>query len=345
MWRRFVSQLIDEIAANVVLHGFLRHHHLPPCRGPGPERLPQLFSGQLSEFFLPPPDPVDWTSQRSLVEERADRAVWDWQFASETSSGWRECDVVWCRHWESRSGNNPLTIVGVDGIVQLGCRWFRRLAERLVPQGIDVVMMDVPGNFRRTPAGYRPGQLILGGDLAHQLSLARQAARDLWRVIVSLQQSGRRVGLVGVSYGGWLASLASLLASDLEFLIALVPPVDFARMLQKSTTIVRALRGGLGHEPIDPVELERLVRPVVPACWQPRLAGSRIILHAAHFDRFVPCHGVESLARTWNTRLVMHEDGHYRLTISPQIIEQVAREVGEIVAQNPSSFGNRIPQW
>ncbi|MGS7457288.1 hypothetical protein, partial [Mycobacterium tuberculosis] len=91
------------------------------------------------------------------------QTVWDYCFDSETATIWPENNRVWCRHWHSRADDRGLTVVGMDGIVQLGCRWFRRLAERLVPAGIDVVMMDAPCNFRRTPARYRPGQLVMAG--------------------------------------------------------------------------------------------------------------------------------------------------------------------------------------
>jgi hypothetical protein len=315
------------VAANVLLHHFLWFRRRPPALGPGPQDCPALYSGELAGFYAPHPSAADLHAARSLIHETSTSTIHDFRFASETTTPWPESDVVWGRHWKTKCGDRGLTVVGVDGLVQLGSRWFRRLATQLNPRGIDVLMMDAPFNFRRTPKGYRPGQLIAGGDVGHQLAVTRQAVLDLWRVVISLQREGRRVGLVGVSYGGWLTLLASLLADNLEFLIAVVPPVDITRMLRDGGTIVRAIRRGIGHDPLDHPELERLVRPVIPGFWTPKLAASKISLHAARYDRLAPCRGIEELAHKWKTKLVVHSAAHYHLAGSSSIFPQIADEV------------------
>ncbi len=327
MFRSWFLQLLDEVAANFLLHHVLWHRRRPSVRGPTPAERPALYSGDLDAFFAPTPSPVDLAADHKLLRKTNTAIVRDYRFASETATAFPENDRVWCRHWQTQLPDRGLTVIGVDGIVQLGTTWFRRLAKELNPRGIDVLAMDAPFNFRRTPAGYRPGQLIVGGDMGHQLAVVRQAVLDLWQVIVTIQSEGRRVGLVGVSYGGWITLLASLLADNLEFLIAVVPPVDIVRMLREGGTMVRAVRRGIGRYPFDRPELERVARPVIPGCWPTKLSGEKISLHAARYDRLAPCCNIESLSREWGTRLVLHSAGHFHLANSPRIFPEMAEEI------------------
>lgn len=338
----WLVQALDEVAANIVLHRFLWYRRRPPVRGPGAEVCPALFTGDLGGFYAPAPLPVELERERTLFRETPTANVWNFRFASETTTPWPENNIVWCRHWQTKCSDRGLTVVGLDGIIQLGTTWFRRLAAQLNLRGIDVLTMDAPFNFRRTPSGYRPGQLIVGGDMAHQLAVTRQAVLDLWRLIISLKRQGRRVGLVGVSFGGWVSLLTSLLADDIEFLIGVVPPVDIVRMLVEGGTVTRAVRRGIGHRPLAPEELARIARPVIPAIWPKKLPGSKILLHAARHDRLAPCQHIEELSRTWGTRLVLHpQAGHFALANSSWIVPQVAEQVS-LLAFSPEETASAI---
>lgn len=328
MWRGLFSQLVDEIVANILVYGFFRSPGRKSIvRGPTASACPALYSGDLTSFFAPKPTPVEFASHQQVIAETASQKIWDVSFPSETVTRWPQNDCIRCRRWQPTKSDTGLTVIGTQGIVQVGHDWFICLAEHLVPHGIDLVMFETPFNYRRTPPGYRAGELIVGGDMAHQLAVTRQGVLDLWRIVMSLQREGRRVGLLGVSYGGWLSLLTSLLAEQLEFVIAVVPPVDIVRALESGGTIQRTIRRGLGSLPIDIAELKRIARPVVPANWMPRLPAAAITLHGARFDRFVSCTHIEELARHWGARLVLHNDGHCRPAISDALIPQLANDI------------------
>lgn len=325
--RRVWPETVDRVMGQILLRHFFWYRNHPAAIGDTARTFPDLLSGDLARVFAPIPEALDLATHHAAFIERPWGVAEDLRFASLIESPHPENNVVWCRRWRPAHEDRGLVVVGCDGIVQVGCRWFTRLSQQLTPAGIGVVMMDSAYNFRRVPAGFRSGQLIVHGDLDHQLSVARQSVLDLWQVIRSLQAEGKRVGLVGCSYGGWLTLMASLLAADLEFAIALAPPVDIAALLESRSPFVHAVQRGLQASPHLIDRWETASRAVRLPLWTPQLPGSAITLHLAEYDRFVPTESIAQLAETWGTQLIRHRDAHYRITSRAEVRQQVAAEI------------------
>lgn len=333
MWRLLKSTVIDELAGVFTLHKVLRHRNHPPVRGTTLAGFPDLLSGDPGRMFVPKPEPVNLDRFVVARERHAAATVLDLQIPSQVENPFREAADIRGRWYRATEGDNQLTIVGMDGLVQFSDGWFRALARELAPRGIDVVMVEPPFSNRRTPPGYRPGQLIVQGDLDHQMSVSRQSILDMWTVVRSVQQTGRRVGLVGVSYGGWASLMTSLLADSLACLVAVAPPVHMGRLIQEGGPITRASREGLGRGELDPVFLEQVARGVSPLFWQSRISGTATVLHAARWDRFVPTHRIEQLAGLWQTDFRVHPTGHMGITTSRKIVREVAADIPALASQ------------
>lgn len=337
MMRRLWSTGLDEFLGFYLLHRFFYYKKRPLIVSNAAETFPNLHSGELTSFFSPVPQPAQLTYQPSLKPaskfECQSALVEDFQFPSSIQTGFPENDLVKGRHWKSTnvaSGANSTpryTVVAVDGIVQMGVRSFNRLARQLTPCGVDVIMMDSPFNYRRTPAGYRPGQLIAGGNLDHQLNGARQGILDLWSLILSLQNAGQQIGLVGISHGAWLILTATLLMKDLEFAMAITPPVDLFHILDEGGMVVNAIRRGVYHDSVDQEKLERICRPLIVANWTPQIPASSIYLHVANYDRFVPSFRIDALAEKWKTQSFHHALGHIQATTGPNVVAQVSSDI------------------
>lgn len=337
MFQRLWSTCLDEILGFYLLHRYFYYHQQPLLISDASEKVPELQSGELTTFFSPRPAAAELEYQAQL--HPASQATFpaaeveDFQFESSVETGFSENDRVKGRHWKSTVADprkgvpSRLTVVAVDGIVQMGVRSFNRLAQRLTPAGIDVVMLDSPFNFRRTPAGYRPGQLIAGGNIDHQLTVARQGVLDLWSLVQALQSEGRQIGLMGISHGAWLTLTATLLMQDLQFAMAITPPVDLLRILEEGGTVVNAIRRGASHDPPAEDQLEHLCKPLRLNQWQPLLPPDRIHLHIADYDRFVPSQRISELAQQWGTRVTHHRLGHIEATTGPKVVFQVARDI------------------
>ncbi|WP_298862888.1 hypothetical protein [uncultured Gimesia sp.] len=337
MMRRLWSTVLDEILGYYLLHRYFYYKKRPLILSNAGETSSELHSGDLNTFFSPTPQAARLEYQSHLnpaSQSTFDSAqIEDFQFPSSIQTGFPENDLVKGRHWKSTTtargtdSKKCYTVVAVDGIVQMGVRSFNRLARRLTPAGIDVIMMDSPFNFRRTPEGYRPGQLIAGGNLDHQLTVARQGVLDLWSLILALQKEGRQIGLVGISHGAWMTLTAALLIEQLEFVMAITPPVDLFHILEEGGTVVKAIRRGVAHEPIDLDRLEQLSRPLVIANWTTKVPTSAIHLHVADYDRFIPSFRIEALAERWKTQSSHHPLGHIEATTGPKVVSQVSSDI------------------
>jgi len=337
MIRKLWSTCVDEVLGFYLLHRFFYYRKQPLILSNAGETSPELFSGDLTTFYSPVPQPAQLTYQPRL--RPASQATFsaaqveDFQFPSSIQTSFPENDLVQGRHWKSTAVSREqqsrprFTVIAVDGIVQMGVRSFNRLAQRLTPCGIDVVMMDSPFNYRRTPAGYRPGQLIAGGNLDHQLTVARQGVLDLWSLILALQAKGHQIGLVGISHGAWMTLTAALLIEQLDFVMAITPPVDLFHILDEGGTVVNAIRRGVNHDPPELEQLEQLCAPLMIPQWMPRLPAAAIHLHVADFDRFVPSFRIEALAEQWQTKLSHHPLGHIEATTGPKVVSQVAEDI------------------
>jgi len=337
MMRRLWSIGLDEILGFYLLHRFFYYKKHPLILSNATESSPELHSGDLTTFFSPAPQAAQLTYQPYLTPASQSNfktaQVEDFQFPSSIQTGFSENDLVKGRHWKSTTairGTKSMpryTVVAVDGIVQMGVRSFNRLARKLTPAGIDVVMMDSPFNYRRTPKGYRPGQLIAGGNLDHQLAVSRQGVLDLWSLIIALQNTGHQIGLMGISHGAWLTLTAALLIEQLDFVMAITPPVDLFHILEEGGTVVNAIRRGVADEPMDLDKLERLCRPLIVSNWKPKVPTSAIHLHVADFDRFVPSFRIEALAKQWQTQTSHHPLGHIEATTGPKVVAQVSSDI------------------
>ncbi len=330
-------QLRDEYINIITLYWLFRHCSHHPVVGSTHQSFPDLFSGDLDKFCQPIPSPVDLQKKRILYTENSEYRVEDVYFQSSIQSFIPSSDTVILRHWIPAVENkHNLTIVGCDGIGQIGSGTFWRFAKNLVAEGIEVITMDAPYIYRRAPKGYKSGQLVAGGDLDHQLAVSRQSIIDLWTTIKSVQQEGRRVGLLGISYGGWLCLMGGLVAEDLEFIYALGPPVDLGTIVEEGGTIYRAYRKGLGYDKRDHQLNLHATRAITHRYWEPKLDPKNIHIWAAKHDRFVPNKRIDELVKLWGTQYEIFTDCHTGLATKKKYYELIAQR---IIAEQETAKG------
>lgn len=331
MLRKIWESTLDDLVARRLLRSVFGYRQQPPLQSDPKERFAGLASGDRARFFEPGPQPVIREIVSEQIHETTGMIERNFCFPSPVETPFPECNRVMCREWTPAGGSSGRVIVGVDGLVQFSGRWFRQLASRMVPQGWDVIMLDAPFNHRRTPEGYRPGQLIVGGDLWHQLNVSRQAVLDLWSLVESLQQEGKNVGLVGISFGAWLTTTVSQLTDRLLFLHAITPPLEMAWLLREGGGIVRAISRGLGDELPPWDEVLEITRPVSPYYFEPNVAPGGIFLHAARYDHFIPTPRIRAYADRLKVPVIEYPRGHISATCKLDMADIIA----DLIAETP----------
>jgi pimeloyl-ACP methyl ester carboxylesterase len=156
---------------------------------------------------------------------------------------------------------------------------------RLSRAGFDVVLFTLPFHALRARVGYGAVPEFPGVDPRINVEGFRQAVLDLQNLIDWLLAQGHpRVGAIGMSLGGYTASLLATVEPRLDFVVPLIPLsslADFARD-----------QGSLSPVPDEAAAqhalLEGIYRRVNPVARPALVAAERCLVIAAKADRVTP---------------------------------------------------------
>jgi hypothetical protein len=191
--------------------------------------------------------------------------------------------------------------------------WFHR------ELGMNVAFPVLPLHGPRK-AGWRTGDGFVSGDFLDTVHMHAQAMWDIRRLLGWLRAEGApRVGVYGLSLGGYTASLLAGLEAELDCLVAGVPPscyVSLARWNVPWPVLAIAEQIGLAHWD----RLEALLRVISPLALAPRVPRDRLYLYAAMADRLVPPESALRLWRHWGEpRIAWYPGSHVSFGWQPEV--------------------------
>jgi len=178
---------------------------------------------------------------------------------------------------------------------------------------------------RRSGDGYLAGEPL---DTVHAVS---QALWDLRRLLSWLRlQGATKIGVHGLSLGGFHTALLACLDDDLACAIPGIPLADVSRVVWRHGPPLRIRhfeRNGVVHEQVSEV-----LRVVSPLTLEPRVPHERRSIYAAVADRLVPADQVYDLWRHWGEpRIVWYQGGHVTFRFHPavrQLVDTALTEAG-----------------
>ena len=203
-------------------------------------------------------------------------------------------------------------------------------ADRLQARGLNLLFPVLPLHGARK-IGRICGDGFLGGNTLDSIHAEAQAIWDMRRLLGWIRaQGGSRIGVHGLSLGGYNAALLASLADDLACAIAGIPLSDMSRAMWRHGPPLRMRyleAHGVVHELVS--ELLRVVSPLAIA---PRVPHERRYIYGAVADRLVPADQVRDLWRHWERpRIVWYQGSHVTFSRHPEVgrlVEDAMRESG-----------------
>jgi hypothetical protein len=177
--------------------------------------------------------------------------------------------------------------------------------------------------------GRRSGDGYLAGEPLDTVHAVAQAMWDLRRLLSWIRSQGAtKIGVHGLSLGGFHTALLACLDEDLACAIPGIPLADVTRVVWRHGPPLRIRhfeRNGVVHE-----EVSEVLRVVSPLALEPRVAHDRRYLYAAVADRLVPADQVHDLWRHWGEpEIVWYQGGHVTFRFHPEVRRLVDRALVE----------------
>ncbi len=256
------------------------------------------------DFFPAPPAPTD-VAVRSFRGKRADRGHERISFDSGYAP---HPDEPGAERWMSYTGNRReyamvlrhpeprpwlVCVHGTEmGRAGLDLTLFRAWHLH-TDLGLNVVLPVLPMHGPRA-RGLPKGAVFPGENVLDDVHGAAQSVWDVRRILawIRSQQPDARIGLNGISLGGYVAALVASLDDELTCAILGVPPANLVELLGRHSGLAK-------DDPrLETIELASPIgRMVSPLSMQPRVAPQGRFIYAGVADRIV--HPRQQVMQLW----------------------------------------------
>ncbi len=191
-------------------------------------------------------------------------------------------------------------------------------AEALHKAGMNVVLPVLPLHGPRK-AGRRSGDRMLEGAFLNTVHTAAQAVWDIRRLIFWARAHGAtKVGLYGLSLGGYTAALVSSIQDEIDMVISGIPASDLTRL-------ARRIGPPHGLQQLEEVgfswdDLKDVQAVVSPLSFEPKVAKESRYIFAAIGDKVVSPDQSHALWQHWDRpQMVWYPGSHLTVAWEPSV--------------------------
>jgi len=238
------------------------------------------------------------------------------------------------RYWRHRHGPRP-TVIAIHGFGAEGYalnQWFFALPWLYTRLGVDVAIFNLPFHGRRqTRFSPFSGHGFFAGGPSRINEAFAQAVHD-FRVLVDYLQRSRgveKIGVTGVSLGGFTTALLAATEPRLEFAIPNVPVVSLADIILEWQPLGGLMRGLLRAMGMTVSESRELLAVSSPLTYRPVLPQDRLMVIGGVGDRLAPPKHSRLLWEHWDRCRLHWFPGSHILHLDRRAY---LREIGRFLA-------------
>ncbi len=271
----------------------------------------RVYRGSGEELF-PGPGRID-VKKRWLAPHRVGFAEWSWRskhplvFKSikREYRSHRDNQTALLRTLSLRIKGKPMAIL-VNGFssghhLMERVAWPMREFDRL---GIGVSLFALPFHG---PRGHAFPPEWPQQDTAFTIEGFRQAIWDLQIAIRAMRAAGAsHVGVVGMSLGGYTASLLATVTSDVDFVLSYIPICSMPDVMNDNGLMPGS--GGTQRALYEGYR-EQLV-PITPVCREPKVDPKRVSIISGAYDRLATVQHGQRLADHFGAELITFPGAH-----------------------------------
>lgn len=285
--------------------------------------------------FFPPPSPI--TPRKTFVRSIAGGEVSDWTWPSGFSL---HCEAVADRYMTREENHLAAARLFLHGdrprptaLLLHGYRAGQYAVEEaawpirwLFERGLDVAIFVLP--FHGVRAKRLRAPLFPGSDPRITNEGFRQSVLDARTLIHHLLdvRGAPAVGVMGMSLGGYTASLLATLEPRLSFVVPLIPLSSIADVADRLGRFV----GTDEQKALQRAGLDRVHRVVSPLARAPRVSRDRVLIAAAEGDTITPPAHAEKLGAHFGRAPLMFSGGHILQLGRRDAFRAIGKMLGEL---------------
>ena len=246
--------------------------------------------------------------------------------------------VARARHWRhDRPGDGPRpTLIAVHGFMAdpywINERFFA--LQSYYEKGCDVILYTLPHHgLRQEPWSLYSGHGFFACGLGAINEHMAQAVCELRALIDWLEEERgvTKVGITGISLGGWTAALLASVEDRLQFAIPNVPVVSPFDLILEWQPTGLAIRMGLTALDLSIKDGRRLLAPTTPLTHRPAIAKERLMIIGGVGDRMAPPKHSRLLWDHWDRCRIHWFPGNHLLHLDRgEYLEQMLRFMREL---------------